>query len=144
MLWTIHSRDSEEGPFMGICINMVSIVFDIVTFCSYWSTTAAGGARWLACLCAVANLFVRPVSSFIMYRILSDRAATYGNYTLPAGLDNIFPTNIGSNRSPYEDIDQSVNPQTLGPQITDPMMSPSHQPQQPYQAKAGDQIGFDS
>lgn len=145
MIWTIHSRDSEEGPFMGLCVNVASIVYDVGTLISFWPPGGSAGSRWFSGMCCILNLFMRPISSFVLYKILSERAATYGNFSLPSGLDNLIPTNLGNNRSPYEDIDQPVATQSLGPQVTDPMLSsPSHQHPAAYQAKPNEPIGFGS
>ncbi|XP_018014434.1 uncharacterized protein LOC108671395 [Hyalella azteca] len=141
ILWTIHSRDSEEGPFMGIMVNAVSIVLDLVTMGVFWPTSLSSGLRWFGSLCTVGNLLMRPISSYMLYRILIDRAATYGNFSLPAGLDNLFQgTGLGASRNPYEDIDQPSHSQTLGPHTPDSAMPP----QQPYQPKPQDPLSYNS
>lgn len=92
-------------------------------------------------ICGVCNLLMRPISSFMLYRILVDRAATYGNFSLPSGLDNLFQgANLGSSgRSPYEDLDQPANPQSLGPHTPD-AAAPSMPPQESYQPKTQDDL----
>lgn len=51
---------------------------------------------------AVINLLLRPLSSFLLYRIVQDRAGALGSYGLPTAFESLF----GGRRSPYEDIDQ--------------------------------------
>lgn len=65
------------------------------------------GMKRFGAAMAVFNLLLRPLTSFMLYRIVQDRAGTYGNFGLPSGLEGIFG---GPRRSPYEDIDQA--PQT--------------------------------
>ncbi|KAF2353733.1 Type-1 angiotensin II receptor-associated protein [Trinorchestia longiramus] len=141
IMWTIHSRDSEEGPFMGIMVNGVSVLLDIVTLSVFWPNFSSSGLGWFGSLCTVGNLLMRPITSYMLYKILVDRAATYGNFSLPAGLDTLFQgTGLGHARSPYEDIDQPTNPQTLTPHSPDPSMPP----QTPYPPKPQDPLGFNS
>ena len=108
---------------MGICTNAVSIMLDIFTLCVYWPLEAPITIVRFGNFAAVSNIVLRIFSSLIFYRILKERAATYGNYSLPSSLDNILPS---SSRRPYEDLDQPVPTQSLGPQATDsPTQSPS-------------------
>jgi len=115
---------------MGICTNVVSVVLDIFTMCIFWPLEVDGPLTRFSNFCSICNLVMRPVSSFLLYRILQERAATYGNYTLPSGLDNILPSNLNTSRRPYEDLDQQPGPtQSVGPQAADNLMgSPVHQP----------------
>lgn len=39
---------------------------------------------------AIINLLVRPLSSYLLYRIFQDRAGSYGTFGLPSGFDSIF------------------------------------------------------
>lgn len=124
---------------MGVCINAMSVLLDVVTLIACEHNVHSV----FSTVCMVANLLLRPVSSLMLYRILRDRAATYGNFTLPAGLDNLFPAVGSAGRSPYEDIDQPSATHTLGPETpATGMPSPSHPSLQPYQAKPQDPLGF--
>ncbi|XP_068234992.1 type-1 angiotensin II receptor-associated protein-like isoform X1 [Palaemon carinicauda] len=109
IIWSLHHRESEEAPFMALCINLLSIVFDAINFIIYWTVNITATVRFGAAM-AVINLLLRPLSSFLLYRIVQDRAGTYGSFGLPTAFESIF----GGRRSPYEDIDQpsQQNPST--------------------------------
>lgn len=87
---------------MAFCVNVLSILFDIVNMSLNWPAVQTGGAMTFGAAMAVINLLVRPFSSYLLYRIVQDRAGSYGSFGLPSGFDGIF----GGRRSPYEDIDQ--------------------------------------
>ncbi|XP_037781559.1 type-1 angiotensin II receptor-associated protein-like isoform X1 [Penaeus monodon] len=102
IIWSLHHRESEEAPFMAFCVNILSIMFDIVNMSINWPAVQTGGAMTFGAAMAVINLLVRPLSSYLLYRIVQDRAGSYGTFGLPSGFESIF----GGRRSPYEDIDQ--------------------------------------
>ncbi|KAK8397821.1 hypothetical protein O3P69_004548 [Scylla paramamosain] len=84
VIWSLHHREYEEPPFL----------FGLVM--------------------AMLNLALRPMSAFLLYRVVQDRATDHGgSSTLPSSLQGIF------NPTPYEDIDQegaqAVIPNTQTP-----------------------------
>ncbi|XP_042892138.1 type-1 angiotensin II receptor-associated protein-like isoform X3 [Penaeus japonicus] len=103
IMWSLHHRESDEAPFMAFCVNVLSIMFDIVNMSLNWPAVQTGGSMTFGAAMAIINLLVRPLSSYLLYRIFQDRAGSYGTFGLPSGFDSIF---AGGRRSPYEDIDQ--------------------------------------
>ncbi|CAL4091240.1 unnamed protein product, partial [Meganyctiphanes norvegica] len=101
VLWSLHQRESEEAPFMA-CHSYINYLYYLLNVEAY--THESGGLRF-SCVMAILQITIRPVSSFLLYRIVQDRAGTYGSFGLPSGLEGIFGTN---RRSPYEDIDQPI------------------------------------
>ncbi|KAB7499826.1 hypothetical protein Anas_04730 [Armadillidium nasatum] len=92
---------------MAVCINVISILMDVVVLSMNWPEKSSWGAKSrFGTVCAVSNLLLRPISSIILYRLFQDRAGTYGNFVMPSGLDSLF----GNRRAPYEDIDQRGSP----------------------------------
>lgn len=114
IIWSLHQRESEEAPFMALCINLLSIIFDAVNLIIYWPILMTATMRFGAAM-AIINLLMRPVSSFLLYRIVQDRAGSYSSFGLPTAFDSIF----GGRRSPYEDIDQPAQPNPAAPLETD-------------------------
>ncbi|XP_053643493.1 type-1 angiotensin II receptor-associated protein isoform X1 [Cherax quadricarinatus] len=123
IIWSLHQRESEEAPFMALCTNLLAIMFDIVNLAYYWPHTISGMKRFGAAM-AILNLLLRPLTSFMLYRIVQDRAGSYGTFGLPSSFEGIFG---GPRRSPYEDIDQAPqnNPSTGMDQENVPTSSPS-------------------
>ncbi|XP_076032923.1 type-1 angiotensin II receptor-associated protein-like isoform X2 [Oratosquilla oratoria] len=118
LLWCLHHKDSEEPPFMALCVNLICIILDVVSLAIFWPTLQSSASKFSSAV-GVIHVMCRPVSSFILYRIVMDRAGTYGNFGLPAGLDSIFAQG-NNHRAPYEDIDNQAS-QNL------PQSSPTNQ-----------------
>ncbi|KAK7073536.1 hypothetical protein SK128_003616, partial [Halocaridina rubra] len=89
----------------ALCINLLSIVFDCVNLIIHWPILLTSTMRFGAAM-AVINLILRPITSYLLYRIVQDRAGSYGSFGLPTAFESLF----GGRRSPYEDIDQPSQP----------------------------------
>lgn len=89
-----------------------------------WGSPIHGGMKRFGAAMAILNLLLRPLTSFMLYRIVQDRAGSYGTFGLPSSFEGIFG---GPRRSPYEDIDQAPqnNPSTGMDQENVPTSSPS-------------------
>ncbi|XP_071527463.1 type-1 angiotensin II receptor-associated protein-like [Panulirus ornatus] len=106
LVWSLHHRESEEAPFMALCTNVLAIVFDTVNLTLFWPFIMTGTMRFGATM-AVLNLVVRPLSSFLLFRVVQDRAEALGGSSLPSGFEGFFAPR---NRGPYLDIDQNAEP----------------------------------
>ncbi|XP_042215408.1 uncharacterized protein LOC121861590 [Homarus americanus] len=109
IIWSLHQRESEEAPFMAMCINLLSIVFDIVNLALYWPLLMTGSMKFGGAM-AVMNLVLRPISSFLLFRIVQDRAREVGGHSLPSGFEGIFASR---KHTQYEDIDQAPGTKPL-------------------------------
>lgn len=107
---------------MALCTNLLAILFDIVNLAHYWPSHMTGIEKFGAAM-AIFNLLLRPLTSFLLYQIMQDRAGSYGNFGLPSGFEGLFG---GPRRSPYEDIDQT--PQTNPSAGMDPENAPTSSP----------------
>ncbi|XP_037790436.1 type-1 angiotensin II receptor-associated protein-like [Penaeus monodon] len=122
IIWSLHHHESEEAPFTAFCVNILAILFDIVNMSLNWPVLQVGGAMKFGAAMAILNLLLRPVSSYLLFRIVQDRAGPEGSFGLPLGFDSLF----GIRRSPYEDIDQASQQTPLG---TDPENTAASGPQ---------------
>ncbi|XP_063614959.1 type-1 angiotensin II receptor-associated protein-like, partial [Penaeus indicus] len=105
IIWSLHQHESEEAPFIAFCVDILAIVFDIVNLSLNWPVLQVGGAMEFGAAMAIMNLLLRPLSSYLLFRIVQDRAGPDGSIGLPSGFDSLF----GLRRSPYEDIDQTLS-----------------------------------
>ncbi|XP_045111599.1 uncharacterized protein LOC123504821 [Portunus trituberculatus] len=113
VIWSLHHRESEEPAFLAMCTDCFAFVFDIVNLSIFWPTILTGSIQF-GLVMAMLNLALRPMSAFLLYRVVQDRATDHGgSSTLPSSLQGIF------NPTPYEDIDQegaqAVIPKTQTP-----------------------------
>ncbi|ROT65831.1 type-1 angiotensin II receptor-associated protein [Penaeus vannamei] len=111
IIWSLQHHESEEAPFIAFCLDTLAIVFDIVNMSLNWPDVQTGGAMQFGAAMAIMNLLLRPLSCYLLFRIVQDRAEPEGSQGLPSGFDSLF----GSRRSPYEDIDESSPPTTPRP-----------------------------
>ncbi|KAF4532925.1 hypothetical protein B566_EDAN015637, partial [Ephemera danica] len=90
ILWGLHNKDSEDPMQMALCLNLLSIVFDIIVLSVYYSNylVTPSSERFSAGM-AIINLLIRPVSCVGLYRTLQDRAGLDGP-VFPGNLGNIF------------------------------------------------------
>jgi len=95
ILWSLHARDTEDPPFIGASVSGLCIIFDILTFIFSWPLQPFT-TKWFSMLCAIANLFLRPVTCFLLYRLLQERGAAFGTFQTPGG------------RGRYEDLDRGA------------------------------------
>ncbi|KAK8738480.1 hypothetical protein OTU49_003897 [Cherax quadricarinatus] len=123
ILWSLHQRESQEAPFMALCINALAMVFDTVHLALFWPLIMTGPMKFGGGM-VVLNLMLRPFSSFLLFRIVQERAQARGTYHLPSGFERIF---AGHKRGLYEDIDQTPRsePVTLHSE-TAPISSTPH------------------
>ncbi|XP_059486752.1 type-1 angiotensin II receptor-associated protein isoform X2 [Neocloeon triangulifer] len=94
LLWGIHSADAEDPIQLSLCINILSIVLDIIVLSIYYPTFVSliGSERFSVGM-AIINLLLRPLSAFGLYRTLQDRVGSTNVNILPGGpnvLGNVF------------------------------------------------------
>merc|ERR1719376_1340687 len=94
ILWSLHASHSEDPAFVGASVSGLCVLFDILTFVFAWPLQPFS-ARWFSMLCALANLFLRPATCFLLHRLLQERNAAFGGYSVPPS------------RGRYEDLDRS-------------------------------------
>ncbi|XP_050713380.1 uncharacterized protein LOC126996683 [Eriocheir sinensis] len=124
VLWSLHHREYEEPPFLAMIINSFAIVFDIVNLSLYWPALMTRSMQFGSSM-AVLNLALRPMSAFLLYRVVQDRAADHGGCSsLPSTMRELFSP------APYEDMDQE------GAQSVIPGQSVIPKTQTPKQSKS--------
>ncbi|XP_042879360.1 type-1 angiotensin II receptor-associated protein-like [Penaeus japonicus] len=111
IIWSLYQRESEEAPLMAFCVNVFAIIFDIVNMSLNWPIIHTRGSMTFGAAMAIINLLLRPLSSYILFRIVQDRVGPNGTFGLPSGFNGIF----GVRHSPYEDIDQTLQQTPSGP-----------------------------
>ncbi|XP_065335766.1 type-1 angiotensin II receptor-associated protein isoform X1 [Cloeon dipterum] len=121
LLWSMHSPDSEDPVQMGLCVNLICIVLDIIVISVYYpSFISLMGSERFSVGMAIINLLLRPVSCFGLYRGLQDRVGSTSVTILPTGGTNVFGNMFGQTtpRGPYEDMDQSRGQPPVVPQAS--------------------------
>lgn len=104
-LWAIIAQDSIDAVFMFFMLNVLSILMDIIFISIYASATSDNSGSYKFSLgMAILNLIIRPLSSFILYRLYQDRT---GELQFPQ-----YPAFEDSNRG-YSTIDQPVYPSAV-------------------------------
>lgn len=127
LMWSIHHRESDEPVFMGLFLNFISILLDIITI-SVFCPPYPSSFQQFSIAIAIVNLIMRPVSSIILFRIMNERSGEYNSFGIP-NLGNYFgsggsaPSSV--HRGTYENIDQPVPPQCVPQNNFDPC-SPQH------------------
>ncbi|XP_018325833.1 uncharacterized protein LOC108737474 [Agrilus planipennis] len=96
LLWGIYHPESDEPIQLGIVMNAISIILDILLLCfsfpsNHWARESFSAAV------AILHLLARPISIIFLGKIHQERSGT--------GID-LFG---GRNRS-YEDMDRSTPP----------------------------------
>ncbi|XP_043279189.1 uncharacterized protein [Venturia canescens] len=101
LLWAIHNIESDEPLQFALFINVLSILFDVVTLAVSFPSASGASEKFSAAI-MIINMLVRLVTSGFLLRIGQARGGT---------LATIFPPGPGmefSSRQQYEDISYPV------------------------------------
>ncbi|XP_076182242.1 uncharacterized protein LOC143154210 [Ptiloglossa arizonensis] len=100
LLWAIHSIETDEPLQFALFINLISIVFDVVTLAVYFPSWDPSYEKFSAAI-MIINMIVRVVTSVYLLRIGQAR----GGF-----LATMFPPGpvMGLQRQDYEDISQPI------------------------------------
>ncbi|XP_049548102.1 uncharacterized protein LOC125959324 [Anopheles darlingi] len=92
LFWAIHCRESTDAVQITAVINAASFMFDLIGIIFHFPAHGIFSA-----VCAILNLVLRPFSTLILQRELSDRGGSF-DFT---GSGN----RVGEGGMAYEDID---------------------------------------
>jgi len=101
-MWAIVSPESVDAIYMYMVMNVVSIVMDIILISIYASEDKGNqsSTHRFSLGMSILNLILKPVTSFILYRLYQDRT---GESHFPN-----FPPYDGTSARGYDTIDQPV------------------------------------
>uniref|UniRef100_A0A8D8R6A8 Uncharacterized protein n=1 Tax=Cacopsylla melanoneura TaxID=428564 RepID=A0A8D8R6A8_9HEMI len=123
LLWSIHTKDSEEPVHMAIHVNVVSIFLDLFFLITGLGTAYTLGEGFSYIICLI-HLVFRLLSIYMLWRVSMERNSLVD--PLPAQISNMFnSSSLGQSGptmgSPYQDIGglphQSMPGNSFGPSV---------------------------
>lgn len=122
ILWSIHSKESEEPVGLACNVNLICLVWDIYVVIFHFSDAYHLGAGF-SYIMAFLNLLFRPISSLSLYRVSQERNPLVD--PLPSQISRLFNNcgiaESGTIPNPYQDIDsmphQSVPRNNFSPTV---------------------------
>jgi len=96
---------------MALYFNIVCILLDVINVGIYYPSNTGSISKRFSSGMAIVNLLLRPISSFMLYKMVKERQA-YCDLTLQ---ERSFSTGSKANRrGPYVDIEASTQPGFAG------------------------------
>jgi len=91
-LWGLLQSENPLPVEMMLTTNILSIILDIIVLSVFYpirnlvpGTSHPGLYNFSDGMC-ILNLLIKPLSAFLIYRILQERGGEYGGFSLPGGL----------------------------------------------------------
>ncbi|CAH1774271.1 unnamed protein product [Owenia fusiformis] len=114
-IWALIQNESPDAVFMFMLMLLASIMLDIIFIAvhqprAFRQIEILSGSQDLkneyrfSLGMSIVNLIIKPITSFILYRIYQDRGGSYANFNIPG-----MPTFTGSpqHHGGYDNIDQA-------------------------------------
>uniref|UniRef100_A0A8D8TV58 Uncharacterized protein n=1 Tax=Cacopsylla melanoneura TaxID=428564 RepID=A0A8D8TV58_9HEMI len=101
LLWSIHTKDSEEPVHMAIHVNVVSIFLDLFFLITGLGTAYTLGEGFSYIICLI-HLVFRLLSIYMLWRVSMERNSLVD--PLPAQISNMF--SLPRRHFPYSSVSQ--------------------------------------